>query len=108
MFFDDWATHEKESISKAILWEYDTAASSWDWGAMAKTVVARVIERGRKADYYAMFQMYGGIENVKEIVKKIPHLSARDMNWCCVLFNLKKEDLWCYNRALSRKKRLGL
>ena len=108
MFFDDWETHKKETISKAILWEYNTNNENWNWEKMSKTVVARVIERGRENDYYAMFQMYGGIKNVKEIIKKIPYLSAKDMNWCCVLFNLKKEELLCYNRQLSRKKLLGL
>ncbi len=108
MFFDDWKTQKKLTISKAILWEYNTTAGNWDWNKMSKTVVARVIERGRKEDYYAMFQLYGGIENVREIVKQIPYLNAKDMNWCCVLFNLKKEELWCYNKALSRKELLSL
>lgn len=108
MFFEDWNTHKREKISRAILWEYNTDSPEWDWQKMSKVVVARVIERGRREDYYAMFQMYGGIEGVREIVKKIPHLSRKDMNWCCVLFNLRKEDLWCYNRESSRKKLLGL
>lgn len=108
MFFDDWKTHKKETISKAILWEYNTDSADWSWQNMSKIVVSRVIERGREEDYYAMFQLYGGIDGVKEIVKKIPYMNSKDMNWCCVLFKLNKEDLWCYNRALSRQKLLSL
>lgn len=107
MFFEDYRTHKTERISPAILWDYDITSTDWDWNKMAKTVVQRVIERGRKEDYYAMLQMYGGFEGVREIVKKIPYLTKKDMNWCCVLFGVEKESLWSYNRMLSRKKRLG-
>ncbi len=89
MFFEDWATHKKESISKAILWEYNTMSETWDWNVMSKTVVACFIERRRYEDYHAMFQLYGGIRNVKEIIKSIPHLNKKGMNWYRVLFNLK-------------------
>lgn len=106
MFFEDWQTHKKEEISKSILWEYNTASERWNWNEMSKIVVARVIERGRKEDYYAMFQLYGGFEPVKEIVKSIPYFSPKDMNWCCVLFNIDKEELWSYRRMSSRKKLL--
>lgn len=108
MFFEDWKTHEKESVSKALLWEYNTNSEKWDWNKMSKTVVARVIERGRENDYYAILQMYGGVNAVRNIVKEIPCLSDKDMNWCCALFNLRKEEMLCYRRALSRKKLLDL
>ena len=39
---------------------------------MRHIVVAWVIELGRPEDYYAMIQLYGGVEAVKEIVKTIP------------------------------------
>lgn len=106
MFFDDWQEHKAATFSKALFWEFDLASPNWDWQKMRKTVVARVIERGREEDYHAMFHLYGGLEPVKEIVKTVPYLSEKDMNWCCVLFNLKHEDLWSYRRALSRKQLL--
>ena len=71
MFFDDWKEHKKETISKALLWEYDTNSPYWDWNKMSKTVVQRVIERGREEDYYAMFQLYGGFENVKSYLIRL-------------------------------------
>lgn len=107
MFFEDYKTHKKEHISPAILWEYDLSSKDWDWNKMSKTVVQRVIERGREGDYYAMLQMYSGFEGVRKIVKEIPYFSKKDMNWCCVLFDLKKEELWSYNRMLSRKRLLN-
>ena len=58
--FEDWKTHRPEEISKALLWEYDTDAPTWDWEYMKPLVVERVIERGNISDYYALLQRYGG------------------------------------------------
>lgn len=104
--FEDWSTRKRESISKFLLWEYDLDSPGWDWDYMKRTVVERVIERGNINDYYAMLQQYGGFENVREIVKQIPKLSPMDMNWVCVLFKLKKEELQCYTRNQLRAERL--
>ena len=104
--FSDWKEYPKKEISKSLLWEYDTTLPDWDWNYMATTVVQRVIERGNRNDYYAMFQKYGGIMKVRNIVKEIPDLSPKDMNWVCVLFNLKKEQLKCYTRKSLREKLL--
>jgi hypothetical protein len=104
MYFKDWQKAKRCNISPTLLWEYDTNSADWDWNHMKITVVTRVIESGRKNDYYAMLQLYGGYYKVREIVKEIPKLSHKDMNWVCTLFNLKKEDLKCYTRMLSRKK----
>lgn len=84
------------NISPSLLWEYDL--SHFDWKASRKLVVQRVIERGHPSDYKAAFDMYGGIEGFREIIKDIPHLSKMDMNFVCVFFNLNPKDLRCYNR----------
>ncbi len=103
MFFDNWKTHKKENISKTILWEYDTTSPNWDWNKMSKIVVQRVLEYGLPSDYYAMFQLYGGKKNVAEIAKKIPHIGPHEINWCCILLGIKREDLSCLKREQSRK-----
>lgn len=104
MFFDGWEKQPKKEISPALLWEYDLSSKDWDWQKMRKIVVSRVIERGRRDDYYAMFQIYGGVRKVREIVREIPLREKRDMNWCCVLFGLKMEDLCSYRKMLLRKR----
>lgn len=103
MLFDDWQTHKKETISKELLWEYDISSPAWDWQRMKTVVVARVLERGRVNDYYALLQLYGGKDNVREIVKQVPYLEGRDRRWACVLFDLREEELLCYTRTRSRK-----
>lgn len=104
--FDEYKQYTGElSISPSLLWEYDL--SRFNWWKSRKIVVQRIIERGWLKDYYAAFHLYGGIEGFREIIKEVPYLSARDMNFVCVLFNLKKEELACYTRKLLREQRLN-
>lgn len=100
--FDNYNKHKGEyTISSALLWEYDL--SSFDWWKSRKIVVARVIERGWLKDYFAAFDIYGGISGFREIIKEIPYLSEMDINFVCVVFALKREELSCYTRKLSRE-----
>ena len=105
--FQDFNTYPKQTISPAILWEYDTTAPSWNWFDMAERVVQRVIQYGDKNDYYAMLQLYGGFDKVRQIITKIPELSPKDLNWACFLFNVNKERTLCYMRKSSRQKLLN-
>jgi hypothetical protein len=105
MIFDDWKEKNIKSISKSLLWEYDLAR--FDWYNMQTVVVQRVIERGWIEDFYAVIAMYGGIDKVREIIKSIPILSEKDINFVCTVFNLKKEDLKCYTRKQLREQLLN-
>ena len=99
--FDEYKTYKGEvEISPSLLWEYDL--SHFDWWKTRKVVVQRIIERGWLTDFYAAFKLYGGIEGFREIIKEVPSLSPRDMNFVCVAFDLKKEELRCYTRKLLR------
>lgn len=99
--FDDYIRgKEHSSISPTLLWEYDL--SHFDWWKSRKIVVQRVIERGWLKDFYAAFNLYGGIDGFREIIKEVPSLSPRDMNFVCITFDLKKEELRCYTRKLLR------
>lgn len=100
--FDKYKDYEGPcQVRPSLLWDYDL--SSFDWWKSRKTVVQRVIERGWLTDYYAAFRLYGGIEGFREIVKEVPTLSPKDMNFVCVMFDLKKEELRCYTRKQLRE-----
>lgn len=103
--FDDYKKYGPCSVSPSLLWEYDL--SNFDWWKSRKIVVQRILERGWLEDYYAGFNLYGGIEGFREIIKEIPFLSPRDMNFACIVFDLKKEDLKCYTRELLREQLLN-
>ena len=85
--------------------DYDL--TQFDWQRSRKVVVQRIIERGWLRDYFAAFDLYGGIEGFREIIKEVPTLSAQDMNFVCTAFGLKKEELRCYTRRQLRRRHLG-
>lgn len=104
--FDEYKQYaDSLSISPSLLWEYDL--SKFDWWKSRKLVVQRIIERGWLKDFYAAFQLYGGIGGFREIIKEVPHLSAKDMNFVCIAFDLKKEELRCYIQKQLRNQLLN-
>ena len=106
MLFDDWKERDtQKGISKGLLWEYDL--TNFDWENMKTVVMQRVIERGWPDDFYAAIKLYGGIDNVREIIKDIPVLSPKDMSFVCQIFNIKKEELECYTRKRLREQLLN-
>jgi hypothetical protein len=92
MFFSDYPLHSNARLRYSLLWEYDMA--HFDWQAMRNVVVQRVIERGRKDDFYAILNQYG-LEEVKEAIKRIPYLNPKDLSFVCSVFELNKEELKC-------------
>ena len=58
--------------------------------------------RGRVEDYFAAFDLYGGIEDFRGILREVATLPERDMNFVCKVFDLKKEELRCYTRRQLR------
>lgn len=106
MLFDDWKERDmQKGILKSLLWEYDL--TNFDWENMKTVVMQRVIERGWLDDFYAAIKLYGGIDNVREIIKDIPVLSPKDMSFVCQIFNIKKEELKCYTRKRLREQLLN-
>ena len=61
-------------------------------------VVQRVIEMGTPEDFFAAFDLYGGIQGFREIIKTVPYLNALDVHFVCTFFDLKKEGLRCCTR----------
>jgi hypothetical protein len=102
--FQDWKEKTKDNpqVSMHLLWDVDE--SQIDWQAMRTFIVQRVIERGWKNDFYAIFLLYGGFEGVREIIKEIPTvLAPHNEAFVCTVFDLKKEDLQCYERKRLRE-----
>ncbi len=97
IIFDRYEQNKgKHRISPALLWEYDL--QRFDWHRSRRLVVQRVVERGRVEDYFAAFDLYGGIEDFRGILREVATLPERDMNFVCKVFDLKKEELRCYTR----------
>ena len=107
MLFDDWEKHKlnKSDISPTLLWEYNL--DNFDWEDKKTIVVQRVIERGWRKDFYAAINLYGGLSNFIKIIKQVPYLNKRDMNYVSKEFDINLEDLKCYKRQLRREKLLN-
>ena len=60
------------------------------------------------ADWYAAFDLYGGIQGFRKIARdEVVDLSPRDLNFVCHALNLNMEDTRCYKQAQLRKARLN-
>ena len=104
--FDEYPRHKGEyKISPSLLWEFDL--SNFDWQKSRRIVVGRVVERGWPKDYFAAFDLYGGMEGFREIIKELPVLSPKDINFVCVAFGLDKHELRCCTRTRLREERLS-
>ena len=106
--FQDWKSKFKENphIPLHLLWDVDR--SKIDYQRMKRLIVQRVIERGDREDFYTILQLYGGPKGVRKIVKNHCNFyDPRDEALARVLFNLKKEDLKCYERRRLRELHLN-
>ncbi len=105
-----WQNWEQEykpemQLHNYLFWDMDV--ERLDYTQHRTLVVQRVIERGSSEDFLAMFKLYGGVKNVRKIIKEIPYLSERNISFVCIFFNLKKEELRCYTRKLLREQLLN-
>ena len=105
MLFDDWKDAPPQKISPTLLWDYDL--SSFDWEKGKVIVVQRIVERGWDSDFYAAMQLYGGLEAFIEIVKQVPYLNERDMNFVSKAFQIDLNDLQCYKNKQYREQLLN-
>ncbi len=96
----------KHKLNPGLLWEYST--EGFDWQKYRRIVAERVIALGRLSDWYAAFDLYGGIRGFRKIARdEVVDLSPRDFAFMCRALNIKEEDTRCYKQAQLRKAHLG-
>ena len=105
-----FSTYVKERgrhrLNPGLLWEY--RLDDFDWQKYRHVVVERVISLGRLADWYAAFDLYGGIRGFRKIaLNEVVDLSPRDLEFMCRVLNIEKTDTKCYKQAQLRKALLG-
>jgi len=104
-FFEKYIPGDRR-INPALLWDYNT--ENIDPLQCKRLIATRVIQLGKLEDFYAAFDTFGGIEEFALIAKnEVTGLDARDLNFICYAFDLKKEETQCYKRAQSRKQLLN-
>ena len=96
----------RHAFNTGLLWEYKL--EGFDWQKYRKTVAERVISMGRLNDWYAAFDMYGGIRGFRKIARdEVVDISPRDLNFMCHALKINKEDTRCYKQAQLRKAHLS-
>ena len=105
-----FATYKDERgrhlLNQGLLWEY--RLENFDWQKYRRVVAERVISMGRLSDWYAAFDLYGGIRGFRKIARdEVVDITPRDLNFMCHALNIKKEDTRCYKQAQLRKAHLG-
>ena len=103
--FDSY-TPGGHQLNMGLLWEYDT--TDFDFIKNKRLVATRVIMLGRLNDWYAAFDIYGGIKGFRKIAKnEVIGLNDKDLNFMCRALNLKEEETQCYIRRQLRAKYLS-
>lgn len=96
---------DKRQMNMGLFWDYDT--TNFDFEKNKRLVATRVIMLGRLNDWYAAFDMYGGIPAFRIIARdEVVGLDDRDLDFMCRSLHLKKEETQCYIRKQSRLKHL--
>lgn len=96
MYFSSYNNPDIKEINPTLLWEYNLV--DFDYQAMRKQVVQRVVERGWPDDFQAIFNLYG-IDNVVETIKEIKYLNKVDMNFVHIVFQIPLKQLRCYKES---------
>ena len=96
----------KYKINNALFWDYNL--DSFNWQKYRRTVAERVIALGRLSDWYAAFDLYGGIRGFRKIAKEeVIDLTPRDLDFMCKALNINKTETECYRRAQLRNQHLN-
>lgn len=98
MYFDDFKKHKKAKLNKDLFWEYDT--EKMDFKKHIEIVVQRVIERGDMEDFYALFNMFKK-KDIAEAIKKIPNMSAGDIEFVSHVFEIPKVELEAWHHMIN-------
>jgi hypothetical protein len=77
-------------IRSHLLWEVNL--EKFDYFKTSQLVVERVVQRGDMDDWLTIFNLYGE-EGVREKIKLIPYLNAKDMDFVHIIFDIPLNDL---------------
>lgn len=104
-FFEKY-TPGKRTLQPALFWDYNIPPEKLN--QYPRLVATRVIKLGKLEDFYAAFDLFGGIKPFVKIAKEqVIGLTPKELNFICFAFNIKKEDTLCYKREQLRKEHLN-
>ena len=89
-------------LNMSLFWEYDT--KNFNPQDYPRLVVTRIVSLGGLEDWYAGFDLFGGIQGFAKIANDtVTEIEDKDLNFMCRALGLKKEETKCYKNKQSRK-----
>jgi hypothetical protein len=80
---------DKPILSKQAFWDVDMDSIDYDKDALF--VMESVINTGSLEDFYSIRKFYGD-EKISKTVIKTKELGPEEVNFCCLVFQLKLQD----------------
>ena len=102
--FDSYKPGDNQ-MNMALFWDLKT--KGFDFQKNRRIVATRVITLGGLEDWYAAFDLYGGIKGFRKIAKEeVIGLDDKNFSFMCRALHLRKEDTQCYKRKQLRQQHL--
>ncbi|WP_205514673.1 DUF6922 domain-containing protein [Longitalea arenae] len=95
------ANRPKPNLPKHLFWDWNFDKIDWELGRVS--IIDRVIERGNKEQWTEMINFYGEDNVINALKTEIKYLPDYIIDDVCGYFNLKMEELACYERKKSRR-----
>jgi hypothetical protein len=80
---------DKPQLSKQAFWDVDM--DNIDYEKHAQFVIERILTHGNWDDFKVIVKYYGE-ERIKKEVVKTTSLGPKELNFCCVIYDLKPTD----------------
>lgn len=93
----------KPNLERWLFW--DTNYDTIDWQKAYRTIIEGIIERGNVADWEEIVRYYGRDKVISTLRDETAHLQDDAIEAVCAYFPIKKEEMRCYIRKLSRMAR---
>ncbi len=91
---------DKPNLQPRLFWEF--RYDEIDWQKSARSVIERVLVWGVDEEYEEIIRFYGRDRIVHALIMEHVMIPNYMMDHVIGYFGLKKEDLYCYRRRLTR------
>jgi len=94
------ASYSISDFSPHLFWDVDS--NKLDLQVNKQLIVERVIQRGSLSDFKIILSYYGKQE-AGELLKQVPWLNDKDMNFVHVFFDIPFTEMKCYAKKQSTR-----
>lgn len=89
------------NLDKGLFWDW--RYQDIDWQNSYRSTIERVLERGTKEEWDEIIRFYGKQKIIFALTDEIKYLPDYVIDLVSSYFNIRKEDMACYQRKQLRK-----